>query len=159
MKIGIASDHGGYALKAKVVNYLKKKNFELFDYGTNSKLSVDYPKYAFKLGEDVADNKIDMGILICYTGIGMSIAANKVRGIRCAKVDNVKEAKLARLHNDANIISLNGTQPLYKAKDILDVFLSTNFSNEERHCRRIRMIQDYEDKDPIHRKIERNHDK
>ena len=144
MKIAIASDHGGYHLKVEIVSYLKKKGIEVIDVGTDSIISTDYPKYAFRLCEKIINEEADFGIVTCSTGIGVSIACNKVKGIRCAKVDNIKEAKFTRLHNNANILALNGKMFLYRAKDIIDVFLKTNFSNEERHLRRLKMIQDYE---------------
>lgn len=138
--IGIASDHGGYELKEKLKNLLT--DYEIKDYGTNSLESVDYPIYAFKLAEDIKDEKIEKGILICTSGIGMSIAANKVKGVRCAKVDTVNEAKMTRLHNDANVIAISGDNENYK--EIINTFLNTEFSNEERHIRRIKEITDYE---------------
>lgn len=138
--IGIASDHGGYELKEKIKNELT--NYEIKDYGTNSLESVDYPIYAFKLSEDIRDKKIEKGILICTSGIGMSIAANKVKSVRCAKVDTLEEAKMTRLHNDANVIAISGDNPNYL--EIIKTFLETEFSNEERHVRRIKEITDYE---------------
>ena len=152
MKIGIASDHRGYELKGKLIKYLSNKNFQIFDFGTNSKESVDYPKYAFKLGEGVVNGVVDFGIAICGTGIGISIACNKVKGIRCAKVSTSNEAKMTRLHNDANILALNGDMPLYRAKDIVDAFFSTNFSNEEKHINRIKQITDYENNNNLIKK-------
>ena len=95
------------------------------------------------IGEKINVGEIDLGILICGTGIGMCIAGNKVKGIRCAKVDNIKEAKLSRLHNNANVISLSSNMGLMRMKDILDVFLSTSFSAEERHVLRINKIDNY----------------
>jgi ribose 5-phosphate isomerase B len=145
MKIGFASDHRGYKLKEQLKEELLKKNYEVIDYGTNSEESTDYPDYAFKLGENIVNKNVDFGVAICGSGIGISIACNKVKGIRCAKVDNVKEAKLTRLHNDANILALNGNMLGFKAKDIVDVFFKTNFSNEERHIKRLKMIQEYEE--------------
>jgi len=145
MKIVIASDHKGYHLKVTLISYLKKKKFEVLDLGTDSVLSVDYPKFAFLLGDTIKNGRADFGIAICGTGIGISIACNKVMGIRCAKVDNVQEAKLARLHNDANVLALNGSIMGFKAKDIVDTFLKTNFSNEERHVKRLNMIKEYEE--------------
>lgn len=142
MKIGIASDHRGVILKEKIKNYLNDR-YQIIDYGTNSIESVDYPLYAYKIGESVRDNKIDLGILICGTGIGMSIACNKVKKVRCAKVDNIKEVKYTRQDNDANIIAINGNMPLFRAKDITDVFLKTPFSNLERHKKRIEMLDNY----------------
>lgn len=144
MTIVIASDHGGYHLKVEVMAYLKKKGIEVIDVGTDSVLSTDYPKFAFRLCQKLINKEADFGIIMCATGIGVSMACNKVRGIRCAKVDNIKEAKFTRLHNDANVLALNGKMFTYKAKDIIDVFLKTPFSNEERHIRRLKMIDDFE---------------
>ena len=140
MKIGIASDHRGVILKEKIKNYLNDK-YQIIDYGTNSIESVDYPQYAYKIGESVKDNKIDLGILICGTGIGMSIACNKVKKVRCAKVTTKEEAFLARSHNNANVIALSENVTNYK--EIIDTFLTTDFSNEEKHRRRVEMIDDY----------------
>ncbi len=152
MKIGIASDHRGYKLKTKLIQYLSSNNFQVYDYGTNSEEMVDYTKYAFKLGESVARGEVDFGIVICGTGIGISIACNKVRGIRCAKVDNVKEAMLTRRDNNANVLALNGTMPLYRAKDIVDTFFSTNFSGVERYINRIKQITEYEENSDLMRR-------
>lgn len=146
MKIGIAGDHRGYKLKTKIVNYLQKKGYEVIDYGTTSTSSVDYPKFGFLIGEEVIEQAIDLGIVICGTGIGISIACNKVKGIRCAKVDNVKEAKHCIIDNNANVIALNGSMPGYRALDILDVILKTKYTEEERHERRLEMIAEYENK-------------
>ena len=144
MRIGIASDHRGYDLKTKLIKYLEKKNFDVIDYGTNTAEMVDYTTYAFILGESVAKKEVDFGIVTCGTGIGISIACNKVKGIRCAKVDNIKEAELTRKDNDANVLALNSSMPLYRAKDIVDVFFSTKFSEVERYIKRINQITEYE---------------
>lgn len=141
MKIGIASDHRGVILKEKIKNYLNEK-YKIIDYGTNSIESVDYPEYAFKVGEDIRDNKIDLGILICGTGIGMSIACNKVKKVRCAKVTTKEEAYLARQHNNANVIALSENVTNYK--EIIDTFLTTEASKEEKHQRRVEMIDNYD---------------
>lgn len=146
MKIGLASDHRGYKLKVKIGNYLKKRGFDITDFGTTSTSSVDYPNFGILLGEAVRDKEIDLGIAICGTGIGISIACNKVRNVRCAKVSNVKEAKLSILHNNANIIALNGSMPTFRAYDIIDVILKTKYIEEERHQRRIDLITEYEQK-------------
>ncbi len=143
MKIGIATDHRGVKQKEKLINYLTKKGYDVLDYGTNDDYSVDYPDYAFLIGEKVKEGAIDYGILICGTGIGMTIACNKVKGVRCAKVDNVKEAMLSRQHNDANVLTLSSSMSVIKMKDILDVFLKTDFSNEKRHIARIEKIDNY----------------
>ena len=140
MKIGIASDNRGVILKEKIKNYLNDR-YQIIDYGTNSIESVDYPQYAYKIGEAVHDKKIDLGILICGTGIGMSIACNKVKGVRCAKVNDKEEAFLARNHNNANVIALSEKTIDYK--EIIDTFLTTNFSDEEKHHRRVEMIDKY----------------
>lgn len=141
--IGIASDHAGYKIKNELINYLKELNYEVKDYGTYSEESTDYPIYAFKIGEAI-DKEITKGILVCGTGIGMSIACNKVKGIRCSKVDNVIEAKLTREHNDSNVLALSALKNLEELKDIVKVYLETSFSNEERHIRRIDEINKYE---------------
>ena len=141
MKIGIASDHRGVFLKEKIKNYLSD-NYNIIDYGTNSIESVDYPIYAYKIGEAIRDKQIDLGILICGTGIGMSIACNKVKGVRCAKVNNNDEAFFAKSHNNANVIALSEKTTNYR--EILDTFLTTDFSSEEKHHRRVEMIDNYD---------------
>lgn len=142
--IGIASDHAGYELKEKIKQFLHEMNYQVIDYGTMVNTSVDYPDYAFKVGESIASKGIQLGILVCKTGIGMSIACNKVRGVRCAKVDNVEEATLTRLHNDSNVLAISALNP--NALEIVKTFLETKFSNEERHIRRIQKISEYEEK-------------
>ena len=132
MKIGIASDHRGYDLKQELIKYLKNKNYEITDYGTNSIENVDYTKYGFLLGEKVASHEVDYGIAICGSGIGISIACNKVKGIRCAKVSSVEDAYLTRKDNDANIIALSGKLSKFKAKNIVNTFFKTEFSNTDR---------------------------
>jgi ribose 5-phosphate isomerase B len=144
MKIGLASDHRGYDMKKKLTNYLTKKGYDIIDYGTSSNEVVDYPDFGIKLGEEYNNKSFDYGIAICGSGIGISIACNKVKGIRCAKVDNEKDAKMAREHNDANIIAISSDKFFFEVKDIIDIFLKTNFSNVERHSRRINKIKDYE---------------
>lgn len=141
MKIGIANDHHGVKLKNKLVKYLKKKNIEIYDLGTDNNQSVDYPDYAKAVGQAVADGRLDLGILICKTGIGMSIACNRVKGARCAKVCNISEAKASKEHNGANVLALNSDMFVFKAKDIVDAFIKTPFTNEERHVRRIGKIE------------------
>ena len=141
MKIGIASDHRGVFLKEKIKNYLSD-NYNIIDYGTNSIESVDYPIYAYKIGEAIKDKQIDLGILICGTGIGMSIACNKVKGVRCAKVNNNDEAFFAKSHNNANVIALS--EKITNYREILDTFLTTDFSSEEKHHRRVEMIDNYD---------------
>ena len=144
MKIGIASDHRAYEAKQKVIKFLEKKGYNIIDYGTDSLNSVDYPDYAFKVANDVKNKKIDIGILMCANGIGMSIAANKVKTIRCAKVSSVKEAKHSKIDNDCNMIALGGEQSITKIKKIILAFLKTDFSNEQRFIRRMGKIDNYE---------------
>lgn len=142
--IGIASDHGGFEVKKLLLNYIKELEYEITDYGTFGSESVDYPDFAFKIGELVSNKEIEKGILICSTGIGMSIACNKVKGIRCAKVDNVEEAILCRDHNDSNVLALSSQKDIDEIKKIVKIFIETNFSLDERHIRRIEKITNYE---------------
>lgn len=146
MKIGIASDHKGYKLKEKLKKYLQKEKIEFIDYGTDSDISVDYPDYAFKIGEEIVKNNIEKGILICGSGIGMSIACNKVKGIRCAKVSDKEEAFLTRKDNDANVIALSSKLSYWNAKKIITTFLNTQYENIERYNRRLEKIKEYENK-------------
>ena len=143
MKLCIASDHRGYRLKNELLNYLKDK-YSIDDLGTYSEESTDYTKYAFLLGEKVRDGMYDFGIAICGSGIGISIACNKVKGIRCAKVSSIEDALLTRGDNDANVIALSGKLPFEEAKVYVDTFLSTEFSNIPRHQKRIDDITNYE---------------
>lgn len=143
MKIGIAADHRGVLKKAKIIKYLFKCGYNIIDYGPTNNESVDYPDYAFLIGEKINEGEIEMGILICGSGIGMSIAANKVSNIRCAKVNNVREAKLSRLHNWANVLALSNYMNIVRMKDIIDVFLKTENSDEPRHLKRIEKINNY----------------
>ena len=144
MKIGIGSDHRGYLKKQKVIKILKQLGYNVIDYGTNSEESVDYPDFAFKVSEDVRDNKIQFGVLICANGIGMAIASNKVNKIRCAKVSNVDEAKHSRIDNDCNVIAIGSDLSIIKIKKILTTFFNTKFNNEERFVRRIKKVDNYE---------------
>lgn len=144
MKIGIATDHRGVDVKQKLINYLESEGYNVVDYGTNSEDAVDYPDYAFKVGEAVANKEIDFGVLICNTGIGMSIAANKVKKVRCARVLDEYDAKMTRIDNDANVIALSSRVDTEKLKSILKVFLETPHNSEERHDRRISKINNYE---------------
>ena len=146
MKIGITNYHRGYKLKTKLVPYLLKKGYEVEDYGAMSTEIVDYPDYGIPLGEKVRDKEVDFGIAICGTGVGVCIACNKVKGVRCAKVNNVKEAKLSRSDDDANIVALNERMFLFEAKDIVDAFLTTELKPVERYQRRIDKITEYEEK-------------
>ena len=144
MKIGIVSDHRGYKLKQKLIEELTKLNYEMVDYGTDSEKSVDYPDYAFILGENVVNKNVDFGVAICGSGIGISIACNKVKGIRCAKVENEQESKITRNDNNANIVAFSSEMPLETALNIVTNFVNTPFSSEERHQKRIYKITNYE---------------
>lgn len=140
--IAIGGDQGGYELKLAVIEYLKEHHIEYKDYGCYSEESVDYPIYAKKVAHAVADGEADKGILICGTGIGISIAANKVKGIRCAVCHDCFSAEATRSHNDANILAMGG-RVIGKghALKVVETFLNTPFSNEERHIRRISMLE------------------
>jgi len=145
MKIAIASDHAGFELKEAVEAYLTKKGIEVNDLGTHSESSVDYPDYGKKLGEVVTHEPYDFGIAICGTGIGISIAANKVKGVRAALIYNVETAKLAKNHNNANIIALGGRMTSKEeAFKMIDAFMAASF--EKRHLNRIHKIEEIEDK-------------
>lgn len=144
MKIGFASDHRGLKLKEELIGYFKD-SYEIIDYGTNSEESTDYPDYAFKLGESVVNNDVDFGVAICGSGIGISIACNKVKGIRCAKVSNSEEAKYTRNDNDSNIVAFGEKTTIEEAIEIVKTFINTPFSNLEKHSRRINKITMYEE--------------
>jgi len=145
MKIAIAADHGGYELKEKIKEYLESiyandKDVEILDIGTDSDASVDYPMYGKKCAEKVASGQAQKGIVICGTGIGISIAANKVKGIRCALCTNEKMAEMSRKHNDANMLALGGRiTETNTALRIVDVWLKTEFEGG-RHKRRVDML-------------------
>lgn len=144
MKIAIANDHRGVLLKKKIIKHLVKKNIEVVDLGTNSLDFSDFPIYAFKVGESVVKKEVDLGILLCGTGIGMNIACNKVKGTFCAKVDNMKEAFFAKSHNDANVLSFSSYMSARKINKLIDKFLNTEVSNVPRYKKRIDMIKEYE---------------
>lgn len=142
MKIAVGADHGGFEYKEEIVELLKKSGYEVKDFGTYSKESCDYPVFAKEVANKVADKEFDRGILICGTGIGMSIAANKVKGIRAALCSDTFSAKATREHNDSNILCLGARVIDSKlACDIVKIWLNTPFSDEERHIRRIGMIE------------------
>ncbi len=140
--IAIASDHGGYDLKEKVKAYLEEKGLEYRDFGCEGKASCDYPDFAIPAAKAVSDGTCEKGIVICTTGIGVSICANKVPGIRCALCSDPVTAKLTRLHNDANMLAMGaGMIGEMLALDIVEKFLGTDFSGEERHRRRVEKIE------------------
>ena len=142
MKVAIGCDHGGINLKPVLVEYLQKKGIEYKDFGTYGTESVDYNDYAILVANSVAKGECDLGVLICGTGIGMSIAANKVKGIRCGHCHDVFSAKMTRLHNNANVLAL-GERVVGPGLfvEIVDAFLSTEFSNDARHVRRVDKIK------------------
>lgn len=141
--LALGCDHGGFELMQEVKAHLEKRGFEFKDFGCYSTDSVDYPEYAKKVAHAVADGECELGILICGTGIGISIAANKVKGIRAALCADCFSAQATKEHNNANILAMGArtTGPGLALK-IVDTFLDTPFSNDERHIRRIDMIED-----------------
>jgi ribose 5-phosphate isomerase B len=142
MKVIIGSDHGGFKLKETIKEYIKELGYNIEDLGTNSTESVDYPVYAKKVAEEVKKDKDKLGILMCGTGLGMCMTANKFKGIRAALCYNESSAKLAKQHNNVNILCLGGREFKEElAKKITKIFLETPFSNEERHKRRIKEIE------------------
>ncbi len=142
MKVAIASDHGGFELKEIITDYLSDEGIEFVDYGTDSPNSVDYPDFGTAVAQAVANKEFDRGIVICGTGIGMSIAANRVRGIRCALCTDSYSARMSRMHNNANMIALGGrVVGPGLALDIVRIFLETEFEGG-RHERRINKIDD-----------------
>jgi ribose 5-phosphate isomerase B len=146
MKIAIGSDHAGFELKERIKKYLEKLGYDYKDFGTDNTESVDYPDYALKVAEAVAKKEYDRGILICGSGIGMCMAANKVPEIRAAFCPTVELAKLSREHNDANVLTFGARIIDEKtAKDIVKVWLKTEFAGE-RHLRRVNKIKEIEKK-------------
>ncbi|MBR1854702.1 MAG: ribose 5-phosphate isomerase B [Lachnospiraceae bacterium] len=140
--IAIGSDHGGFELKEKVKKHLEEKGIACKDFGCPDKSSCDYPVFGRAAAEAVASGECEKGIVICTTGIGISISANKVKGIRCALCGDVLSAKMTRLHNDANMLAMGaGIVGENLAMEIVDTFLGTAFSDEERHKRRIALIE------------------
>lgn len=145
MRIAIGSDHAAFEMKEKIVEYLQKKNIEVINCGTHSIESVDYPDYAKKVSKKIVEKECDLGILLCGTGIGMSIAANKIKGIRAALCMFPDMAVYARKHNNANVLVLAGRLTgIELAKWIVDAFLNTDFEGG-RHERRVRKIEELED--------------
>lgn len=147
-KIAIASDHAGYKIKDVIKRFFKESGYEFADFGTGSDDSVDYPDFAFRVAKDVSSGEAKSGILVCGTGLGMCIAANKVKGIRAVTVHDKFTAEMSRRHNDANILCL-GARTLNETdiKGIVKTWLETPFDVENlRHQRRLRKILDYEEK-------------
>ena len=145
MKISIASDHGAYALKEKVKGWLTEAGYEVRDFGCYGLESVDYPDFALPAAEAVAQGQVDRAVLLCTTGIGVSISANKVRGVRCALCTDTMTARMTREHNDTNALAMGaGVVGENLAKEILFTWLTTPFSGAARHQRRIDKISAYE---------------
>ena len=146
MKIAIATDHGAVALKNAVIAHLEAQGHEVKDFGTYEPVSCDYPIYAAAAARAVASGECQRGIVMCTTGIGMSIACNKIKGIRCALLHDLKSAELPRLHNDTNMMSLGaGVTEEALALQLVDVWLRTEFSGVERHARRNGLVMALEE--------------
>ncbi len=144
MKIGIASDHRGFETKEKLKEYLKTK-YEIIDYGTNSKERTDYPIYGIKLGEKVRDKEVEYGIAICGSAIGISIACNKVKGIRCGKINTPEEAIHAKANDYVNVIAISGEEELETNIKIIEAFLNTKENTQDPiYLKRIQQITRYE---------------
>ena len=147
MRIAIGSDHAGFILKEEIVNFLAKKNFEFKDFGTLTPDPIDYPEIGTQVAEAVTNGEFDCGILVCGSGIGMSITANKVPGIRAALCGDTFCARFSRIHNDANILVLGErVTGVGIALDVVETWLSTEYPGEERHANRIRKIAEVEKK-------------
>lgn len=144
MIIGIASDHRGVEYKKEIIEYLKNKNYKIIDCSEENTPTDDYPDFAFSVCDKVVSGRADIGILVCRTGIGMSIAANKVKGIRCAKINSVEDAILSRNDNGANVMTFNYTDGIDNIKSYIDAFISADVINDERHQRRVDKIMAYE---------------
>ncbi|HCG77019.1 MAG: ribose 5-phosphate isomerase B [bacterium (Candidatus Ratteibacteria) CG_4_10_14_3_um_filter_41_18] len=144
MKIGIGSDHAGYRLKEELKKQLRKEGYEIVDFGTRNNKSADYPGYGLKVAESVSKKEVERGVLICGTGLGMAIVANKVKGVRAACCNDLFSARLSRLHNDANVLTLGGRiLALEFAWEIVTLWLETPFSRGK-HSRRINQIKSIE---------------
>ena len=143
MIIAMGSDHGGFQLKEGLKKHLQEKGFEILDLGTNSEESVDYPVYGHAVGEAVASGKAEKGVVCCGTGIGISIAANKVKGIRCALPTTPFMAEMCKKHNDANVVAFGGrVLTLEQATELLDIWLDNDFEGG-RHERRVNMLNEF----------------
>lgn len=148
MRVALGCDHGGYDLKVAVKNHLIQKGYEVNDYGCDDKSSCDYPDYGYKAAKAVAEGECERGIVICTTGIGISIVANKVKGVRCALCSDGTGARLTREHNDANVLAIGAALTgEMLALDIVDTFLTTEFSGMEKHVRRVGKIGEIEAKE------------
>ena len=146
MKIAIGSDHGAFALKSKFISHLEAQGHEVKDFGTYSLASCDYPDFAGAAAKAVASGECDKGIVLCTTGIGVSISANKIKGIRCALLSDVMSARMTREHNDTNVMALGAAVVgEMLALEILDTWIGTEFSHDERHQRRINKMMALEE--------------
>ncbi len=146
MKISIGCDHSALELKNNIIEHLKACGHEVIDRGTYTKDSCDYTDYGYMVAKDIQSKTVDRGIVICFTGIGMSMIANKVKGVRCALVCNKDAAILTREHNDSNCLALSAKYTGFAfANEIVDAWLNTEFSHNERHQRRIDKITKYEE--------------
>lgn len=146
MKIGLGSDHGGVELKSEILKHLEARGIEVLDYGTHTEASCDYPEYGQKVAEAVMAKECDYGIIICGTGLGISLAANKVAGIRCAVVSDTFSAEMSKAHNNCNMLALGArVVGIGLALKIVDTFLDTEFEGG-RHERRVNKIMDVENK-------------
>jgi ribose 5-phosphate isomerase B len=144
MKIALAADHAGFHLKEHLRNWLTTGGYEVVDFGTSSEASTDYPEYASRAGDSVASGACDRGVLVCYTGVGMSISANKIPGIRAALAANEETVQLTRLHNDANVLAIGARFTTTElAERYVSLFLGTAFEGG-RHARRVSKIADIE---------------
>lgn len=141
--IALGCDHGGFDLKQHVIRHLEERGIAYKDFGCYDKASCDYPQFGRAAAQAVASGKCEKGIVICTTGIGISMTANKVKGVRAALCSEPLSARMTRLHNDANVLALGGALiGPNMAVEIVDTFLDTEFSGEEKHCRRIRQIEE-----------------
>jgi len=145
MKIAIGADHAGFSYKNHIVSYLQKQNHEIVDFGTDSSNAADYPDFANLVGKAVALKKCDLGVLICGTGIGMSISANKVKGIRAALITSKFTAESAKTHNHANVITFGSrVNTIEEVLEFIEIFINTKVSSEPRHLARVDKISKYE---------------
>ena len=144
MNIGLTNDHRGVKTKQFLTEYLKELGYNIIDYGTDSEEPADFPDYAKKLGLGILNNEVDLGIAICGTGIGMSIALNKMKGIYCAKVSTKSEAALSKAHNDANCMAISEEMDREIMKEVVNTFIETPFTNIDRYKIRNDKIKDIE---------------
>ena len=144
MKVAIATDHNGVNIKKEIIKYLNNQNIETIDLSEHNSAVDDYPLYAFEVGKAVSSKEADYGILLCGTGIGMSIVLNKMKGVYCAKVSNESEAILCRSHNNANVIAMSEEIDHEVMKKIVNNFIETPFSNVSKYIRRNNMIKEIE---------------